>query len=452
MTRHFNHLFLVLKSFKFDSCSLKFDLDFLKMPKQRTVPRYKKKNKSAREMNLEKARKQRSNPQDILQVEFHIPGHPSNALEISQVESHNSEDQVLVSANDVPEVSQVNVVHQKQLKSINVSSVGVNQSGILEHQNDASELNCDKVHYDDGPPVEIVMEHVQENVSPEPPAEESVPISGMRLVDIQQLLSQINEFPHQDNCQQGKLTIKKEVSLGFRSRLHLGCSGCTGSSRIVTNREDVNELVMMTGMNAGLQWTGLSKLFRPLGCATISETQYGIIQHDIGMQLIQLALASCRHWANEEKTLSKKAGMPEVDKFQTIAAQGDSCYSKRSRGTNYSSLSGGATLIGNLTKKVIDFEVGQTYCLTCKLSKDGEAEEHECPVNFKGTASQMEPELIGRMFLRSTSFNGVVISRFIADGDSSVMPALRRLKVYLDLHIHIEKILCRLHVIRNYIK
>lgn len=274
----------------------------------------------------------------------------------------------------------------------------------------------------------------------------------MRLVDLDLFIHEINKFPHNSSCARQKFTIENNRVDGFVTTLHLRCAGCEVTNVVNTNRSDANELVTVAGMNAGLGWTGLCKLFRPLGCPTIKEAAYADLHKTVGHRIKQLALASCREAAEKEKQLARAANMPLVDGIQTTTLQGDSNYSKRSRGTNYSSKSGGATLIGNETKKIVDFDVAQTYCQTCATTKPNQQpSQHDCPINFNGKAAQYEQELMARQFQRSINFNGMIISRFIADGDAAVIPALRRLKVYLG-QVHITKILCRLHVLRNYIK
>lgn len=338
----------------------------------------------------------------------------------------------------------------------------------IEHVNDTS-LNDNSIELDEAE-IEIVFGYVSDdeelrisaessNVSPDegsqPGRQQKIHYGeGIRLVTLSNIFDGINSFSHEAACHKSQYYIIKERILGAHSDLTVGCHGCRGSKMITTTRQDVNELLTLTSMSAGLHYTGLSKILTPIGCPVMAARNYDRIQHGVGHKLMKLALGSCRYWAEEEKRYSATTSMPIVASYQTITAEGDSAYAKRSKGTNYSSLSGGAVIMGNITKKIIDFEVCQAYCLTCKRAQNQNRppSDHDCPWNFEGKASNMEPELITRMFNRSLTFNGTVISKFIADGDASVLPALRREKVYMDLDVHVKKIRCRLHILRNFIR
>lgn len=145
---------------------------------------------------------------------------------------------------------------------------------------------------EDGPveehPIEIIEEVIHETSSS---------LCKMRLIDMYSFLNQINDFPHANSCSRQKFSIEKEVLDGFSSNLYLKCDGCNVTHLVKTNREDANKLVTVSGMNAGLGWTGLGKLFRPLGCPTMTEPKYGMLCKTVGMRFIKLAVASCREAA-----------------------------------------------------------------------------------------------------------------------------------------------------------
>lgn len=276
----------------------------------------------------------------------------------------------------------------------------------------------------------------------------------LRLVNLKNILDGINSLEHGPSCTGTNLHVMKEKVMGSRSEVTIACKGCGKYNTVKTARDDVNELLVATSMSAGLHHTGLGKVFLPLGCSIMAPRTYDRLQHVVGLKILKLAVASCRFWAEQEKHYAAESGMPSINGFQTVAGEGDACYAKRSRGTNYSSLSGGAVVLGHITKRVLDFEICQAHCQKCTRAKNQQVEppDHNCPMNFSGSASQMEPELLTRIFKRSKSFNGLIISKFIADGDASVLPALRRNKVYIDEQVYIRKILCKLHVLRNLIK
>lgn len=336
---------------------------------------------------------------------------------------------------------------------------------VVSSQEKESGEQVDKSCHDieDEPEIEVVYgfetDESQVNLEPEGCAQMSddqafKAVRGIRLVTLENILEGVNSFAHLSKCMGPHYYWKNERIIGLRSELVLGCSGCDAINTIMSTREDINELMTLTTISTGLHHTGLSKLLTPLGCPVMTSKTFDRLQHTVGLKLMKLAVASCRYWCEQEKRYSFESGMPVIGGYQTVAGEGDACYAKRSKGTNYTSLSGGAVVLGHISKKVIDFDVCQVHCQTCKRAKNKgkEPPDHRCPINFEGKAQNMEPEMMTKIFSRSLQFNGAIISKFIADGDSSVMPTLRRHKIYIDLDVHIQKILCKLHLQRNFIK
>lgn len=281
------------------------------------------------------------------------------------------------------------------------------------------------------------------------------PGEGSRIVEINYFLEQLQKIKHAEDCTGSNLQVIDERFLGSYSLQTMKCMSCQTQGQVYTNRPQINELMTLSSMAAGQHITGARRLLNPLNVPIMNPKTYDRWQHIVGQKVLRLALASCRYWATREIEMARDAGMPQTEEYQHVRGETDGCYSKRSYGNNYSSMSGGVAFIGQYTKRVIDFEVAQTYCQTCKLAANNERDppEHHCPINFAGSAPQMEPELVTRIFQRSCRFNGAIYSSFVGDGDSSVQSALRRALVYIDLPgVNIRKIECKNHILRNYTK
>lgn len=96
----------------------------------------------------------------------------------------------------------------------------------------------------------------------------------------------------------------------------------------------------------------------------------------------------------------------------------------RGTGRNYDSLSAFAALIGFLSKKVLDYDTEHRKCRMCDMGHL--VEDHDCRLNFHGSAKSMEPKAAEKLAL-SELFKEchVQLGVFIADNDSSAILAVR---------------------------
>ena len=73
-------------------------------------------------------------------------------------------------------------------------------------------------------------------------------------------------------------------------------------------------------------------------------------------------------------------------------------WSKRGNGRSYDSLNGYAAIIGFMSKKVLDFATKNRKCYKC--DKGHSKTDHNCRLNYEGSAKSMESnagaELINR--------------------------------------------------------
>lgn len=154
---------------------------------------------------------------------------------------------------------------------------------------------------------------------------------------------------------------------------------------------------------------------------------------------------------NEEIRLAKENNEVDSAGNALIAVEIDGSWGKRSFTNNFSSLSGCAAIIGRRTNKIIYADVKNKYCHICKIAetKDIQPRVHVCKANYDGPSSRMETAIIvkGFMFLAE---KGVIVNKFIGDGDSSTYKALRELPLYKDTGVDLEKFHCENHIYRNF--
>jgi len=138
--------------------------------------------------------------------------------------------------------------------------------------------------------------------------------------------------------------------------------------------------------------------------------------------------------------------------YASITVCVDCGWSKRSYGHSYKSNCGFAVIIGVRTKKIINAD---TRCSTCSIcdkcdfedvAVDG-SQNHLCLKNWTGPATAMESDILRKRFSQSRN-HGIIYSKFIGDGDSSVHATVQN--VYPG--IQVKKIECKNHLYKNLTK
>ena len=100
----------------------------------------------------------------------------------------------------------------------------------------------------------------------------------------------------------------------------------------------------------------------------------------------------------------------------------DGGWSKRSHKHSYDAKSGVGILIGKETGKILYMGVRNKYCAVCSNTSDGNPPpQHTCFLNWDGSSSAMEADIILEGFHKCEEQHGVWHIKFIGDGDSSVL-------------------------------
>lgn len=213
--------------------------------------------------------------------------------------------------------------------------------------------------------------------------------SSHRIIDPHLFLKLLKSLEHRGGCLGLVETISlgKEVRSGLNLKYYVSCSKCgarTDKAHPV-NSSNTNEVAVVGAMAAGLGFIGHKKQYDAINVPTMSERNYRLKSRKVGRDVIKIAKQNMAKAAALEKDLAIQAGSLSPDGTPVITVILDGCFCKRSYGTNYSSLSGGACVIGFKTGLILDAEVLNRYCHTCRLK--GENYEHDCSFNYSGPAS-----------------------------------------------------------------
>lgn len=96
----------------------------------------------------------------------------------------------------------------------------------------------------------------------------------------------------------------------------------------------------------------------------------------------------------------------------------DMGYSGRGNGFTYDSLNGYAAMIGAQSGLIVDYGTTNRICRMCSM--DHPKDDHDCRLNFDGSAKAMEASVATRLVNESSILkeNNLQVGVFISDNDS----------------------------------
>jgi len=285
-----------------------------------------------------------------------------------------------------------------------------------------------------------------------------VVVDGRRVVDLQFLHEQyvkLSKHGERFGCKLSHLVIVKEERTGFRSKFHFYCKNCHAQLQLLTSAVDgpmmdINSSMVSATLSAGIGYTQLEEMTSIVEVPCIADKTYIKISTEIKTHVDSLSTKELEEAGREEARLAREAGDIHADGKPMITVVTDGAWAQRSYGTNFSSSSGVAVILGYRTKKVLFFGVKNKYCCVCQRAENAkiDAPSHSCSKNWEGSSTGMESAIIAEGFKRSVEMHGLIYARFIGDGDSSTYRKILDASPYKSLVV--EKLECSNHILRNY--
>ena len=103
----------------------------------------------------------------------------------------------------------------------------------------------------------------------------------------------------------------------------------------------------------------------------------------------------------------------------------DMGWQKRSSGHAYNSRSGHGLIIGQNTKKILDYEVKSKHCTQCPKKNNTNEIVHDCVHNFSGTSKSMEVIALKDIMVRCFKQKKFRIKTIICDDDTTMKSNLK---------------------------
>lgn len=137
---------------------------------------------------------------------------------------------------------------------------------------------------------------------------ESVEISGRRIVDLKHVLGEIQTMnSHSSSCNFNDMNLVKEVRRGLLNRLRFVCSKCFYIHVLETcvKQEDtfsLNYECVLGAMNIGIGFSQLQLFTGILDVPMLNEKSYRTIERTVQVDVIRAAEESMKSVAEDEKS------------------------------------------------------------------------------------------------------------------------------------------------------
>ncbi|CAD6241446.1 GSCOCG00009254001-RA-CDS, partial [Cotesia congregata] len=311
----------------------------------------------------------------------------------------------------------------------NDSDNDLEQESEKSPENSSSPLqNCDS-HND-------AQNNTEASSSEKPTDIESI-ISGCRIVELAHFIKEFTKLGdsknHLPNCaRQGEnFHCFRKLDVGLNTLLYWKCLECKMIATFWTNpvkqenKFDINETAAISVIGSASSFAAFQTILAVFNIPCITNKTYEKHRKKLVEPLRNVLAEEMHKNALEEAQIAIKNGDVTPDGIPLVKVITDGVYDKRSyRGGKHDSLGASVAVIGCATQKVIDVEVVNKYCYTCRVHQNRNCEPpaHKCFMNYdrKKSSSSMEPHATAILFNRSLKLHGIIYSVMVSDDDTDI--------------------------------
>lgn len=279
--------------------------------------------------------------------------------------------------------------------------------------------------------------------------------SGRRILSVLSILKGVSDIScHARICPTSGIDFAKEIRCGVQTELIFECK-CGYVIRFETDTGEeslgCNRAYSVGCQLAPVGYEAATSLMTVMDIPSLSKGFHATWKEKTYHDMVRASIQTMNAAGSEEKRMAEEADdyvIVNGSKTPCIMVIVDGGWSKRSYGHSYDANSGTAVVIGARTGKILSFKTRNKYCKTCAIAKgkDIPPKQHTCYKNWTGPSTAMEADMLTESFRESINVHGLVYSRFVGDGDSSVYSKI--INIYDG--ITVEKIECLNHAIKNF--
>ncbi|XP_076301597.1 uncharacterized protein LOC143219551 [Lasioglossum baleicum] len=283
----------------------------------------------------------------------------------------------------------------------------------------------------------------------------SADMSGRSIASVEHIFKELQKLNAHCLCQFDQLVITKAIRHGLKTQFFVECRMCHFQSSFWNEPTDDKILDVNTGAIIGAILTGtghaqLDQLMAAMDVKFMSGKTYGAYEKKVSEAFARAAEAEMRAAGEAERQLAIQRG-DVINGIPHIPVRVDGSWMKRSY-SSFNSPAGTALIIGAHTGLILFFSVRNKYCCICaRAANNGTTpKEHVCYKNWgvNQSSSSMESDIILEGFECSIEMHGLMYSKYVGDGDSSVQKRLTDFPPYAGILI-VEKVECKNHLLRN---
>ena len=228
------------------------------------------------------------------------------------------------------------------------------------------------------------------------------------------------------------IMLSERRTYGIACHLISRCLGCRTTFKFCTSprmeefpRYDINVRAVWGQMATGGGAAKLNETMATMGCPGMSQSTFSSIEEEIGKHWKKSLDEEFTEAIQEETLIATNSGDTYKD-MPACSVVCDGGWSKRTHKHSYNALGGVGILVGLKTKKILHLGVRNKYCIICTAANTNNKEppSHECFKNWEDSSQAMEADIIVEG-LKEVEKNGLMITRIIADGDSSTYAAIK---------------------------
>lgn len=198
----------------------------------------------------------------------------------------------------------------------------------------------------------------------------AIEVNGRRLVNISAFLKKIKEFSRHNQkygCSIDNMQIINEKRIGMLSKFTVKCNFCNEKAVISTDDDsqeslDINMSAVSGAMAIGIGFSQMEEFLAAVDVPVMFAKLYSKNHTEVCNKCMETSVEAMTAAAAEERDQALAEGRVSKNGTAMIDVIVDGCWGRRSYRTNYSSLSGAATIIGKKINKVLFMAVRNKYC------------------------------------------------------------------------------------------
>ncbi len=184
-------------------------------------------------------------------------------------------------------------------------------------------------------------------------------------------------------------------------------------------------------LHAGMGHSHVESFLSTVGVPVMHHKTMKRREREIAQHIGDVARKSCdaalplEVEAMKSQPKTSTASVCDSDEVPECQFKYDMGWQKRGSGRAYDSSSGVGTLMGNLTGKIVAYNIRSKVCRICQHHSDSTPPVHDCQKNWVGSSKAMEADVAAEV-VKKVQDSGVKVGTMIMDDDTTTISRIRK--------------------------